>query len=212
MAADFAADPRGCVTVPSWHASVRVSPQVPRLPAWQDDLVPAGSVRGGDRHSTRRTTTVIVAVAIAVTWVSAITVLIAHQPDPGAPSPGQLKEDLTAALNRHDVEALSELVDYPPASSGEFAKLDINTLTGRGAHAVTVKLVPDDVAPTSATVSGTRRRQGIRLSGGGDQGRPLDDLVHPAPAPMSRTSPPNAARRAPPSRSAGLRIQAGYRL
>ncbi len=96
----------------------------------------------------------IVAVAIAVTWVSVITVLIAHQPDPGAPSPGQLKEDLTAALNRHDVEALSELVDYPPASSGEFAKSYIDTLTGRGAHAVTVKLVPDDVAPTSATVSG----------------------------------------------------------
>ncbi len=95
-----------------------------------------------------------VAIAIAVVWVSVITVLIAHQPDPGVGSPGQLREDLATALNRHDVDALSELIDYPPASADEFARSYIETLTGRGAHDVTVRFAPDDVAPTSATVSG----------------------------------------------------------
>lgn len=95
-----------------------------------------------------------VAIAIAVVWVSVITVLIAHQPDPGVASPGQLREDLATALNRQDVEALSELIDYPPASADDFAKSYIEALAGRGAHDVTVKFAPDDVAPTSATVSG----------------------------------------------------------
>ncbi|MFC3482498.1 hypothetical protein ACFORH_01105 [Amycolatopsis roodepoortensis] len=103
---------------------------------------------------TRRTATVAVAIAIAVTWVSVITVLIAHQPDPGVATPGQLREGLTAALNEHDVEALSGLIDYPPASAGDFAKSYIDALTERGAHDVTVKFAPDDLAPTSATVSG----------------------------------------------------------
>ncbi|OXM53612.1 hypothetical protein CFP71_20515 [Amycolatopsis thailandensis] len=103
---------------------------------------------------TRRTATVAVAVAIAVTWVSVITVLIAHQPDPGVASPGQLREGLTAALNEHDAEALSELIDYPPASADDFAKSYLDALAGRGAHDVTVKFAPDDLAPTSATVSG----------------------------------------------------------
>lgn len=94
------------------------------------------------------------AAAVAVVWVSVITVLIAHQPDPGADSPGRLREGLAAALNNHDVEALSELVDYPPAAAGDFAKSYIETLAGRGAHDVTVKFAPDDVSPTSATVSG----------------------------------------------------------
>lgn len=95
-----------------------------------------------------------VAIAIAVVWVSVITVLIAHQPDPGVASPGQLREDLATALNRQDVEALSELIDYPPASADDFAKSYIEALAGRGAHDVTVKFAPDDIAPTSATVSG----------------------------------------------------------
>lgn len=91
-----------------------------------------------------------VAIAVAIVWVSVITVLIAHQPDPGVGSPAQLRDGLTAALNEHDVEALSELIDYPPA----FAKSYIDALAGRGAHDVTVKFAPDDLAPTSATVSG----------------------------------------------------------
>lgn len=95
-----------------------------------------------------------VAAATAVVWVSVITVLIAHQPVPGAESPGRLREGLAAALNNHDVGALSELIDYPSAAAGDFAKSYIETLAGRGAHDVTVKLVPDDVSPTSATVSG----------------------------------------------------------
>ncbi|MFD6073315.1 hypothetical protein [Amycolatopsis lurida] len=103
---------------------------------------------------TRRTATVAVAIAGAIVWVSVITVLIAHQPDPGVPSPGQLREGLTAALNDHDAEALSELIDYPPASAGDFAKSYIDALTERGAHDVTVKFAPDDLTPTSATVSG----------------------------------------------------------
>ncbi|WP_410603131.1 hypothetical protein [Amycolatopsis sp. lyj-90] len=103
---------------------------------------------------TRRTATVAVAIAIAVTWVSVITVLIAHQPDPGVESPGKLREDLTAALNEHDAEAFSELIDYPPASAGDFAKSYVDALAGRGFHDVTVKFAPDDLAPTSATVSG----------------------------------------------------------
>ncbi|MEV6909541.1 hypothetical protein [Amycolatopsis sp. NPDC051071] len=103
---------------------------------------------------TRRTATVALAIAIAVVWVSVITVLIAHQPDPGVGSPGQLREDLATALNRHDAEALSELIDYPPAAAGDFAKSYVDTLVGRGAHDVTVRFAPDDVSPTSATVSG----------------------------------------------------------
>ncbi|ANN15729.1 hypothetical protein SD37_08715 [Amycolatopsis orientalis] len=103
---------------------------------------------------TRRTATVAVAIAIAVTWVAVITVLIVHQPDPGVGSPGQLREDLTTALNRHDVEALSGLIDYPPAAAGDFAKSYIDALADRGAHDVTVKFAPNDLAPTSATVSG----------------------------------------------------------
>ncbi|WP_425332177.1 hypothetical protein [Amycolatopsis alba] len=95
-----------------------------------------------------------VAIGIAIVWVSVITVLIAHQPDPGVGSPGQLREGLTAALNEHDAEALSELIDYPPASAGDFAKSYLDALAGRGAHDVTVKFAPDDLAPTSATVSG----------------------------------------------------------
>ncbi|EMD22007.1 hypothetical protein C791_0493 [Amycolatopsis azurea DSM 43854] len=95
-----------------------------------------------------------VAIAIAVTWVSVITVLIAHQPDPGVASPGQLREGLAAALNEHDAEALSELIDYPPAAADEFAKSYLDALAGRGAHDVAVKFAPDDLAPTSATVSG----------------------------------------------------------
>ncbi|MFC3449241.1 hypothetical protein [Amycolatopsis speibonae] len=95
-----------------------------------------------------------VAIGIAIVWVSVITVLIAHQPDPGVGSPGQLREGLTAALNEHDVEALSELIDYPPASADDFAKSYIDALTGRGTHDVAVKFAPDDTAPTSATVSG----------------------------------------------------------
>ncbi|MFJ8915848.1 hypothetical protein [Amycolatopsis sp. NPDC102389] len=103
---------------------------------------------------TRRTATVAVAIAIAITWVSVITVLIAHRPDPGVASPAQLREGLTAALNEHDVEALSELIDYPPASAGDFAKSYVDALTSRGVHDVTVKFAPDELAPTSATVSG----------------------------------------------------------
>ncbi|MFK0249633.1 hypothetical protein ACIQUM_33455 [Amycolatopsis azurea] len=95
-----------------------------------------------------------VAIAIAVTWVSVITVLIAHQPDPGVASPGQLREGLAAALNEHDAEALSELIDYPPAAADEFAQSYLDALAGRGAHDVAVKFAPDDLAPTSATVSG----------------------------------------------------------
>ncbi|KZB81582.1 hypothetical protein AVL48_06150 [Amycolatopsis regifaucium] len=103
---------------------------------------------------TRRTATVAAAIAVAIVWVSVITVLIAHQPDPGVGSPGQLREDLATALNQHDVEALSELIDYPPASADDFAKSYIDALAGRGAHDVTVTFAPDDVSPTSATVSG----------------------------------------------------------
>ncbi|WP_414941478.1 hypothetical protein [Amycolatopsis sp. cmx-11-51] len=95
-----------------------------------------------------------VAIAMAVTWVSVITVLIGHQPDPGVGTPGQLREDLTVALNRHDAEALSELIDYPPASADDFAKSYVEALAGRGAHDVTVRFTPDDLSPTSATVSG----------------------------------------------------------
>ncbi|MEU3626603.1 hypothetical protein [Amycolatopsis coloradensis] len=94
------------------------------------------------------------AIGVAVVWVSVITLLIAHQPDPGVDSPGQLRENLTAALNRHDAEALSELIDYPAAAADDFAKSYVDTLAGHGAHDVTVKFAPDDLSPTSATVSG----------------------------------------------------------
>ncbi len=94
------------------------------------------------------------AIGIAVVWVSVVTLLIAHQPDPGVDSPGQLREGLTTALNRHDAEALSELIDYPPASADDFAKSYVEALASRGAHDVTVKFAPDDLSPTSATVSG----------------------------------------------------------
>lgn len=102
----------------------------------------------------RRDVKVGLSVVAAVVWIGAVTLLIVHEPDPGAASPGELRDRLTAALGAHDSDALSGLLDYPGSGGGDFAKDYVSVLAGRGVHDVHVDLGPDAAAPTRATVSG----------------------------------------------------------
>jgi hypothetical protein len=97
---------------------------------------------------TRRRTTVLVAIVVALTWVVTVTVLIAKQPEPGVPSAEVLRQDLTAALTAHDADALENLLDYPPSQAGDFAGSYVKTLESSGAHDVTVTLGPGIVTVT----------------------------------------------------------------
>ncbi|WP_410591293.1 hypothetical protein [Amycolatopsis sp. lyj-23] len=102
----------------------------------------------------RRDVKVGLSVAAAAVWVGAVTLLIVHQPDPGAGSPGELHDRLAAALARHDADAFADLLDYPGSGGGDFSKDYVSVLAGRGVHDVRVELGPDAGSPTRATVSG----------------------------------------------------------
>ncbi|AEK40116.1 hypothetical protein RAM_08130 [Amycolatopsis mediterranei S699] len=93
-------------------------------------------------------------VAAALVWIGAVTLLIVHQPDPGAATPAELRDRLASALSGHDADAFADLLDYPGSGGGDFAKDYVSVLADRGVHAVHVDLGPDAAAPTRATVSG----------------------------------------------------------
>lgn len=107
---------------------------------------------------TRRRTTVLVAIVVALTWVVTVTVLIAKQPDPGVSSPEVLRQDLTTALTARDADALENLLDHPAGQAGDFAASYVKTLDSAGAHDLAVTL-----SPGLATVSGLLR-DGTRFS------------------------------------------------
>ncbi|MEU0534655.1 hypothetical protein [Amycolatopsis tolypomycina] len=102
----------------------------------------------------RRDVKVGLSVAAALAWIGAVTLLIVHEPEPGAASPGELRDKLAAALSRHDADAFAGLLDYPGSGGGDFAKDYVSALAGRGVHDVRVELGPDAGEPTRATVSG----------------------------------------------------------
>ena len=102
----------------------------------------------------RREVKVGLAIAAGATWIIAVTVLIAHQPDPGAESPRALRDRLATALTSHDSDALGGLLNYPGSGTDDFAKDYVDVLTENGVHDVTVTLGPDEHTPTRATVGG----------------------------------------------------------
>jgi len=102
----------------------------------------------------RRDVKVGLSIAAAVAWIGAVTLLIVHEPDPGAASPAELRDQLADALTEHNADALAGLLDYPGSGADDFAKDYVAVLAGNGVHAVTVRLAPDDREPTRATVEG----------------------------------------------------------
>ncbi|WP_328443909.1 hypothetical protein [Amycolatopsis sp. NBC_00438] len=102
----------------------------------------------------RRDVKVGLSIAAAVLWIGAVTLLIVHQPDPGAASPVELRDRLATALAAHDSDALAGLLDYPGSGADDFAKDYVAVLAGNGVHNVTVGLTPDEREPTRATVEG----------------------------------------------------------
>jgi hypothetical protein len=117
----------------------------------------AGRHRWGrlGRVHIRRDVKVGLSIVAAAAWVGAVTLLIVHEPDPGAASPAELRDRLASALGAHDPDALADLLDYPGSGGSDFAKDYAGVLAGRGVHDVRVELVPDAAAPTRATVAGT---------------------------------------------------------
>ncbi|RSM36647.1 hypothetical protein DMA12_39525 [Amycolatopsis balhimycina DSM 5908] len=103
----------------------------------------------------RRDVKVGLSIAAAAAWIGAVTLLIVHEPDPGAASPAELRDRLTAALGARDSDALAGLLDYPGSGGGDFAKNYVGALAGHGVHDVHVELGPDAAAPTRATIAGT---------------------------------------------------------
>jgi hypothetical protein len=102
----------------------------------------------------RRDVKVGLSIAAAAVWIGAVTLLIVHEPDPGAASPAELRDRLTAALGAHDSDALAGLLDYPGSGGDDFAKNYVGVLAGHGVHDVHVELGPDAAAPTRATIAG----------------------------------------------------------
>ncbi|MEU4254311.1 hypothetical protein AB0F15_43660 [Amycolatopsis sp. NPDC026612] len=102
----------------------------------------------------RRDVKVGLSIAAAVVWIGAVTLLIVHEPDPGAATPAELRDRLAAALGGHDSDAFADLLDYPGSGGDDFAKDYVSVLADHGAHDVRVELAPDPAAPTRATVSG----------------------------------------------------------
>ncbi|WP_326946805.1 hypothetical protein [Amycolatopsis sp. NBC_01307] len=102
----------------------------------------------------RRDVKVGLSIAAAVLWIGAVTLLIVHEPDPGAATPAELRDRLATALAAHDPDALAGLLDYPGSGADDFAKDYVEVLAGNGVHSVTVRLAPDERAPTRATVDG----------------------------------------------------------
>ncbi|RJQ90007.1 hypothetical protein [Amycolatopsis panacis] len=105
----------------------------------------------------RRNATVVAAVAAAVAWIVTITVLVAHEDAPGAPSAPELREQLTAALSGRDTDALAGLLDVPGSGAADLAGDYVRVLGDDQVRDVTVRLVPDEHAPTTAVVSGVGR-------------------------------------------------------
>lgn len=103
------------------------------------------------------------AVTAVVVWLGVVTALIARRPDPGEPSPAALRDALASALSAHDADALGDLLNYPGSGASDFADDYIAVLDDRSVHDVTVRLSPDDRAPTTAEVSG-RSGQGQPFS------------------------------------------------
>lgn len=102
----------------------------------------------------RRDVKVGLSIAAALAWIGAVTLLIVHEPDPGAASPAELRDRLAAALSGHDADAFAGLLDYPGSGGGDFAKDYVTVLADRGVHDVQVELGPDTAAPARATVTG----------------------------------------------------------
>ncbi|MEV8613069.1 hypothetical protein AB0383_35030 [Amycolatopsis sp. NPDC051373] len=102
----------------------------------------------------RRNATVAVAVGVGVAWVVAITVIIANQPDPGAPSPVALRDSLRSALVARDSGELEDLLDYPGSGASDFADEYVAVLGEEDVRDIAVQLVPDEHSPTRAVVSG----------------------------------------------------------
>jgi hypothetical protein len=118
--------------------------------AWHDT---AAWGRLGRVHI-RRDVKVGLSIVAAVVWIGAVTLLIVHEPDPGAASPAELRDRLAAALSVHDADAFAGLLNYPGSGGGDFAKDYVTVLADRGVHDVHVELGPDAAAPTRATVAG----------------------------------------------------------
>jgi hypothetical protein len=102
----------------------------------------------------RRDVKVGLSIAAAVAWIGAVTLLIVHEPDPGAASPAELRDRLAAALSGHDADAFAGLLDYPGSGGSDFAKDYVAVLSDHGVHDVRVELGPDAAAPARATVTG----------------------------------------------------------
>jgi hypothetical protein len=102
----------------------------------------------------RRDVKVGLSIAAAVAWIGAVTLLIVHEPDPGAGSPGELRDKLASALSGHDADAFAGLLDYPGSGGDDFAKDYVTVLSDHGVHDVRVELGPDAAAPSRATVTG----------------------------------------------------------
>ncbi|WIY02827.1 hypothetical protein QRX60_02815 [Amycolatopsis mongoliensis] len=102
----------------------------------------------------RRDVKVGLSIAAAVAWIGAVTLLIVHEPAPGAASPAELRDRLAAALTGHDADAFAGLLDYPGSGGDDFAKDYVTVLADHGVHDVRVELGPDAAAPAHATVTG----------------------------------------------------------
>lgn len=102
----------------------------------------------------RRDVKVGLSIAAAVAWIGAVTLLIVHEPDPGAASPAELRDKLASALSGHDADAFAGLLDYPGSGGDDFAKDYVTVLADQGVHDVRVDLGPDAAAPARATVTG----------------------------------------------------------
>jgi hypothetical protein len=102
--------------------------------------------------------TVTLAVAAMAVWLGTVTVLIARQPDPGAPSPAALRDGLASALTAHDANALGDLLNYPGSGASDFADNYVAVLNDQAVRGVAVRLLPDDRSPTTAMVTGVAGR------------------------------------------------------
>ena len=102
----------------------------------------------------RRNATVVGAVVVGAGWIVGIVLMITHQDDPGAASAAELREQLAAALTDRDSGALSGLFDLPGSGGSDLADDYIRVLKDDNAHDITVRLAPDERAPSAVVVQG----------------------------------------------------------
>lgn len=124
------------------------------------------------------------AIAAVAVWLGTVTVLIAHQPDPGAPSPAALRDALASALTAHDADALGSLLNYPGSGASDFADDYVAVLNDQAVRDVAVRLVPDDRSPTTAVVTGVagdHRAFSYRLAVTAEEGRWTVAFTPPLP-------------------------------